>query len=140
MKKIVRILRWLFHGMAAMSLFLCVATAAMWVRSHFCDDTWIWIRGGEDKSAYAESKQGRIFAYDGFSESMSPVPSFSHDVGPITSGTWDYVLAFGGLRQFGYHTFHQPFGVNSVEVMFPYWLATLVPAILPLVEIRYVLP
>jgi hypothetical protein len=33
-----RLWRWAFNGLAAVSLLLCVATSALWVRSFFCND------------------------------------------------------------------------------------------------------
>ena len=39
-----RLLRWTFNGLAAVSLLLCVATVAFWVRSYFRFDRFGYVR------------------------------------------------------------------------------------------------
>ena len=48
-----RLLRWTFHALAAASLLLCVATAALWVRSYWVCDRFYAKR--LEGAAYAET-------------------------------------------------------------------------------------
>jgi hypothetical protein len=52
----------LFNALAVMSLLLCVATAAIWVRSHFASDTILYCTGpaGIDKSVWVQWGDGDI--------------------------------------------------------------------------------
>jgi hypothetical protein len=55
-----RLLRWTFHALAAASLLLCVATAALWVRSHWVADEFMMGRR-YDRRFDAESRNGQLF-------------------------------------------------------------------------------
>jgi hypothetical protein len=67
-------LRILFHGATIISLALCIACAALWLRSYFVSDalTWRWLDGPNSfDTASVHSCSGRI-GIDGWSTWIDP--------------------------------------------------------------------
>jgi hypothetical protein len=150
MKRTRRLIGWLFDIAAVVSLLLCVAMAAMCIRSRWRCDQWknplpqvsdtTMVRDIE-----LDSNDGLILLLSARS-SMADIDPGDRGGGFDSEPVFDWrpmlnqVSRPGGLqhRFFTYYSTSHGEG-SAVEVIFPYWMPVTALAILPLLEVRYLL-
>jgi hypothetical protein len=126
----LKLKRRLFNLLAALSLLLCLATAAVWVRSHYQDDEITWIH-----------RSDTLFIATTAPDSITlEIGRQSFDL--VFDDGW-YRNSTGGMfsrpeARFGLH--HEVFSSgmgswNKWVVTFPLWLAALVFGFLPAVRL-----
>ena len=155
MRNLTRIIGWLFRGLAVLSLLLCIATAALLVRSYFRWDSWdqFSIDPGPEyaRDIFAESDDGLlcvgrqwILQHDEGSSGIG-ARGFGHQEEaerPMTV-TWNFADPEGSCwSHFGMCIEVTPPPIwrphlHDVRVIIPIWPAVLLFSILPLVEIGY---
>jgi hypothetical protein len=137
-----RFRRWLFNGIAALSLLMCVATAILWMRSHWIGDEWTFqkdrTKNGKSHlfAADARSTTGsvEVLIESGIANKNTlDLTEARHSEGPT------FRLIFQGmhgtlLERLGFRLNWGPwifvhgvnaYGVTSVTINFPFWfLAT----------------
>jgi hypothetical protein len=131
-----RFLRILFNAATVLSLVLCVATAALWVRSYWRLDTFAWTRpprpGAESLFVYLDSGSGGM---------MTGIGLLSYGWASEQPSGWDWrrddhrPVSYAGGRTanrwgFGHDSFHHP-QVRWVRIIVPAWLVVTLFGALP---------
>jgi hypothetical protein len=124
-----RLRRWLFNGLAALSLLLCVATVPMWIRSF----TAASMMGYATPLSAFQSRLRWLYAADGkiwlgeLTNNDRGGWFFKWTIQPFASVVCDHNFAGFGVMRWG----GQPPVLEGIDV--PYWfvfLATALPAII----------
>ncbi|MGA2442841.1 MAG: hypothetical protein ABSH08_17950 [Tepidisphaeraceae bacterium] len=147
-----RFRRWLFNGIAAVSLLLCVATGGFWVRSYRAADSLILQRGHRLSVSYNRGSLAVVVCARYFVEEVSRPPFSETDISHY-SATWKLAWtsddtyrdpsgsAFSGLRigdfqrrgDSGFGFVNREQGYQAIT---PFWLLFLVLSWLPLLWCR----
>ena len=92
-----RLLRWTFNALAAASLLLCLATAALWVRSYWVCDR-LYARHPDSSDRFMTwSDRGRLIGYFEWSEPPHghPIRGWEFEVGTTDPAFEQLVMEFG---------------------------------------------
>jgi hypothetical protein len=150
-----RICRWVFNGLAGVSLLLCIATVVMWVRSYWREDSWCNYLPPVGKNSLVRavsvgSSDGMVIAYS--TQIEFRYSQYGWEAGHTTTEPSDLSRPLNNLVRRGgysyhfgiyYHGFSQKpgryDGSEFTQVIFPFWMPTTILVILPLIELRHVL-
>jgi hypothetical protein len=137
--------RWLFNALAAMSLLLCAATAALWVRSYYAMEVWNY-RGPVDRRGFLREQtvralKGRIWygwqlngGYADLIPEYTNSPQFSgFHSRPLQSDaleTWSMKgPQFAGFEYLRLTTLQNE--VFAYAIIIPIWAIAMMTAVLP---------
>jgi hypothetical protein len=147
-----RFRRWLFNGIAALSLLMCVATAILWMRSHWIGDDWTFQKD--------RTKNGKSLLFAADASSTTGSVEILIESGIATKNTPDltkarhsqgstFPLIFQGMRRtlmerLGFRLNWGPwifvhsvsaYAVTRVTINFPFWFLVTAFAATPLLWI-----
>ena len=132
MQVVRRLLRNLLNALTVLSLLLALAAAALWVRSYWVGDGFVWKPSDADR-AYYRAYVGRGVARVG--GGAYPFDRTGHfDYGadrPPTRPTGFHPRCFAARLGFDYHRGSDAQGQPFVDVLFPIWALLLCAAVLP---------
>jgi 4-amino-4-deoxy-L-arabinose transferase-like glycosyltransferase len=124
--------RWIFNGLAAVSLVLCVATVVIWVRSYWTFQ--ILERVGEQWTCFGESDSGALFI---------EVYAHSPERHRLPYPYWMYVSkTLRGSPSFAPNSWHrfgfyfEASGAGGWTVAVPHWLFCIIFLALPALWLR----
>ena len=151
--------RRLLSLLTALSLLLCVAAAAMWVRSYWVSENWRWDNDGKGIERSLYSMRGQLSFYRASYDPVAMASVAGRPAAPpdtpvhfvyrrfansaSLAGRVQVLLSNPSGRAYGpryglalFLFWPDGYGIHHVEVMAPYWLVTLPLAAPPLLWLR----
>jgi len=137
-------LRLVFHGLAGISLILCVTSIMLWGRSYYRGETLHWF--GDGRELNLASRRGQVDCYKVWASNLRTTPTkFTYFVDPADRGFEGRVIvlkrssemqSFGPYLGFAFFREYPSYAELFVEIIAPWWFLTLVTVVMPCIWVR----
>jgi hypothetical protein len=128
----MRLARWLFNITSILSLLICIATAAVWIRSYFVGDNWVWYEQ-ECQNCYNTIRSGRGWIRYGWTDMtmMTGInPPAGHFALKPAEALYPFGVAWGNDKIPGYRYYgHSTALVVDVAYAIPFAITAMLPSI-----------